>query len=117
MVSLPDLDYDTALANLAGMAELYREALQTFWLEGPALMAQYRAGWDAGDWAEARRAAHSLKSAAAVLGASRLSQAARELEWLARDAVSEPDRALPAWAACEAAWQDFQTAARPYLSA
>ena len=117
MMSLPDLDYPTALANMAGMEALYQEALQAFWDEAPSLMAEYHQQLAAARYAEARRAAHSLKSAAAVLGAMRLSEAARELEMLARDAVSDPQQLEPASQACDQAWLAFTAIARPYLPA
>ncbi len=116
MSTLPDLDYPAALANMAGMAELYREALVAFLQEAPLLMQQYRTHWLAGDWPVARRAAHSLKSSAAVMGALALSDAAKCLEQLAaaegRDAVLED-----AWQACMQAWQRFTQAVAVYLPA
>lgn len=114
---LPDLDYDTALANMAGLADLYSEALQAFWDEAPALMQLYRQQSMAANWAEARRAAHSLKSAAAVIGGIRLSEAAKALEALARDEVADASRQHSAWQAAEQAWLAFTLAARPYLPA
>lgn len=117
MENLLDLDYDAALANMAGMADLYQEALQAFWQEAPALILCYRHQQAAANWAEARRAAHSLKSAAAVIGALRLSQAAWVLENLAKASVADPVRQQQAVQDCEQAWQDFTARARPYLPA
>lgn len=113
----PDLDYDAALANMAGMADLYQEALLAFWAEAPSLMQQYQQQLAAANWAEARRAAHSLKSAAAVIGAPRLSEAARELEKLARDEEADACCQQAAWEACVQAWQAFAEQARHYLPA
>lgn len=115
MENLPDLDYETALANMAGMTELYQEALQAFWLEAPLLILQYRSQQAAANWMEARRAAHSLKSAAAVMGGMRLSQAALALEKLARESVADPAMQQQAMQACEQAWQDFASLTRRYL--
>lgn len=118
MTALPDFDYDTALANMAGMAELYQEALQSFWQEAPLLQQQYRQWADEASWAEARRAAHSLKSSAAVMGALALSAAAKELEQLAASGEPlTPDTLQVACQACHMAWQAFQQQSRPYLPA
>ncbi len=116
MSTLPDLDYHAALDNMAGMVELYREALEAFLQEAPLLMQQYRAHWLVGDWPAARRAAHSLKSAAAVMGALALSQAAKALEQLA---AAEGHEQVPeaAWQACMQAWQRFTQAVAVYFPA
>jgi HPt (histidine-containing phosphotransfer) domain-containing protein len=115
---LPDLDYDTALANMAGMAELYQEALQTFWLEAPLLQQQYCHYASAANWAEARRAAHSLKSSAAVMGGLALSEAAKALEQLAAAGEqATPERLAAASQVCQLAWLAFQQQSRPYLPA
>ncbi len=116
MSTLPDLDYHAALANMAGMVELYREALVAFLQEAPLLMQQYRDYWLAGDWPVARRAAHSLKSSAAVMGALALSSAAKSLEQLAAAEGSELAREQ-AWLACMQAWQRFTQAVGSYLPA
>lgn len=116
MSTLPDLDYHAALDNMAGMAELYREALAAFLQEAPLLLQQYREHWLAGDWPVARRAAHSLKSSAAVMGALALSGAAKSLEQLAAADGSEQVRE-DAWLACLQAWQRFTEAVAVYLPA
>lgn len=117
MSTLPDLDYHAALANMAGMVELYREALAAFLQEAPLLMQQYREHWLAGDWAVARRAAHSLKSSAAVMGALALSQAARYLEQHATAEDGNQPVLEAAWLACMQAWQRFTQAVAVYLPA
>lgn len=117
MSTLPDLDYHAALDNMAGMVELYREALEAFLQEAPLLMQQYRAHWLVGDWPAARRAAHSLKSAAAVMGALALSQAAKALEQLAAAEGSEPTVLEAAWLVCMQAWQRFTQAVAVYFPA
>lgn len=116
MSTLPDLDYHTALANMAGMTELYQEALSAFLQEAPLLLQQYREHGLSGDWPAARRAAHSLKSSAAVMGALALSHAAKRLEQLAASQDGELARE-EAWQACMQAWQRFVPAVAAYSAA
>jgi CheY-like chemotaxis protein len=59
---------------------LVTQLLAIFFEETPTLLASLRRALDAGEADEARRAAHSLKSNAAALGALRLSSACREVE-------------------------------------
>ena len=55
--------------------------------DAPRLMADARRGWEQGQPADLRRAAHTLKSNSATFGAMALSALARELEYNARDGV------------------------------
>jgi HPt (histidine-containing phosphotransfer) domain-containing protein len=66
-------------------ADYLEELLGVFLEEVPALIAQLQPALDAGDAGAFRRTAHSVKSNAATFGATRLSELARELEFMARE--------------------------------
>jgi HPt (histidine-containing phosphotransfer) domain-containing protein len=70
--------YDT-LAETTG-AEFARELVATFLEEAPAMVAELRNAFAAGDAERFRRAAHSLKSNGNTFGALGLGALARELE-------------------------------------
>ncbi|MCX8086268.1 MAG: ATP-binding protein [Rhodocyclaceae bacterium] len=88
----PRLDPARAIANLGGDEALYRELTELFHRDAPQELANFAAAKAAGDWPTARRAAHSLKSMAASLGAERLREAAFALE----QACQNGDAALAA---------------------
>ncbi len=58
--------------------------LETFFEETSQLMADLRKSLSASDADAFRRAAHSMKSNAATFGAMRLSELAKELEFIAK---------------------------------
>jgi HPt (histidine-containing phosphotransfer) domain-containing protein len=60
------------------------ELIDTYLNDSPELIRQMHAGITAGDIEVVRRAAHSLKSNSASLGATQLATASRELEMLAK---------------------------------
>ena len=66
-------------------ADYITELVGAFLEEAPALIAQLRPALIAGDAETFRRAAHSVKSNAATFGATRLSELAKELEFMARE--------------------------------
>lgn len=82
-IAIPVLEgIDTArgLAQCLGRPELYRRIMGNFvqeFADSPAAMQQAA---QAQDWPTARRLAHSLKSAAATLGAAALAEHAKVLE-------------------------------------
>ncbi len=77
---IPELDIETGLRFLGGNPVHYRNMLDKFVSRHAQDAELIRAALDAG-WAnEARRLAHGLKSVAATLGASSLSEAAYALE-------------------------------------
>ncbi|MDR1854354.1 MAG: response regulator [Azoarcus sp.] len=91
------LDREAALDRVEGDEELYRKLACVFPAAHADDPAQAAAMLAAGDLKGARRVAHTLKSAAATLGAMRLSRAAAAVEAaLADDAtpVSADDEAL-----------------------
>ena len=59
--------------------------IDTFLADVPTLLATLRRGLEQGDAAEARRAAHTLKSNGATLGATEFAERCRELEQHAKD--------------------------------
>jgi GAF domain-containing protein/CheY-like chemotaxis protein/HPt (histidine-containing phosphotransfer) domain-containing protein len=67
-----------------GDAEFISELIDQFIAEAPELVAVARAGLEAGDADEVRRAAHTLKSNAATFGARHLAERSRGLEEAAR---------------------------------
>ena len=76
------------------------ELLDAYLQDSPQLIEQMHAGVAAGDIESVRRAAHSLKSNSASLGANRLANVTRELEMIAKSGTL--DGAAPKLAAVEA---------------
>jgi HPt (histidine-containing phosphotransfer) domain-containing protein len=56
------------------------ELIETYLGDSPTLIAELRAGLASGDAAVVRRAAHTLKSTSASVGATRLATICREIE-------------------------------------
>ena len=73
------------LRDLGG-DEFVHEVIETFLADAPRLLAALRTSLDAQDTGELRRAAHTLKSNGATLGAERFAVACRELEQRAKSA-------------------------------
>ncbi|MFI5255550.1 MAG: Hpt domain-containing protein [Candidatus Limnocylindrales bacterium] len=68
------------LENVGGDQAFLGELVETYVDDCPLLFTELRAALAAGDAPVARRAAHSLKSTSASMGALRLSALCRELE-------------------------------------
>ena len=96
MIDLDDWATFKSMADSAALVEL----LDAYLEDSPQLIEQMRAGVAAGDIERVRRAAHSLKSNSASLGAHRLANATRELEMVAKSGTL--DGAGPKLAAVEA---------------
>jgi|WetSurMetagenome_2_1015567.scaffolds.fasta_scaffold193363_2 HPt (histidine-containing phosphotransfer) domain-containing protein len=73
-------DMMKSMTDAAFLAEL----VDTYLSDSPELIEHMRAGLAVGDIPGVQRAAHSLKSNSASLGATRLANAARELEMVAK---------------------------------
>jgi len=71
------------LRELGGDAFL-TEVIDTFCADAPALLATLRSALDAGEGPELRRAAHTLKSNGATLGADAFTELCRTLEQRAK---------------------------------
>ncbi|MGH3003977.1 MAG: response regulator, partial [Gaiellaceae bacterium] len=73
-----------SLRELGG-DDFLAEVIDTFLADVPTLLATLRGALDAGDAAEVRRAAHTLKSNGATLGATEFAEVCRALEQRAKD--------------------------------
>lgn len=76
----PELDRDTLGGLREQMGEEYPDLLRIFSEESQRHLDALEAGIEAGAWKDARRAAHSLKSSAALFGLLRLAAVMRSLE-------------------------------------
>ncbi|MBB3139272.1 response regulator [Halomonas organivorans] len=81
---LPCLDWAGALKALDGNHEMLVEMVEMFRHEGPRLMAEIDTALAAGEVRTLRRAAHTLKGSAQVVGGLAAGEAARRLEALAK---------------------------------
>jgi len=88
------LDLDAALARVEGDRSLLEEICRLFAEECPRNLTALLAALDIRDVAAVQQLAHTIKGAAASVGASRLSQAALELEIRAKSADLESCRSL-----------------------
>jgi PAS domain S-box-containing protein len=93
--SLPILDLVATLQRMDGDRDLLEEILHLFAQEWPKNRDQIQAALDSADPRTSERMAHSLKGAAANIGALRLSRAAFELEKLSK--ASRLDEARQQW--------------------
>jgi signal transduction histidine kinase/CheY-like chemotaxis protein len=84
------LDWDSALRRLDGDEALLHELAAMFIVECPKLMAAIDAAHASGGAAELRRAAHTLKGAAEVIGAGGVVTAAQRLADLGREGKLAP---------------------------
>jgi len=74
------LDKNAALERIEYDQELYDEICGIFREDVPAIIIRLKEAFQAGDLSVATRHAHSIKSAAANIGASDLCEAARRAE-------------------------------------
>ena len=78
------LDEAALLALVGGDEELMREIIALYLVEYPRLLRDIRAAAASGDARALELSAHALKGSVGNMAASRASEAARELETLAR---------------------------------
>lgn len=91
------LNWEQAMEKSEIPAEALSELGQMFLQEAPKLLNEIREALQAGDAQSLRRAAHTLKSSAAVFEAQHASEAALKLEILGKDEkLDEARDALPA---------------------
>jgi len=83
---------DELRESVGGDEAFIADLVATYLAEGPDHLAGIAAGVAAGDAGAVIRPAHTLKSSSASLGAMRLSQIAREIEFAGRN---EETAALP----------------------
>jgi PAS domain S-box-containing protein len=88
-LDLPGIDSRAGLATCAGKSALYERLLQRFRASYQDFIDQFRALAPATDPTARRRAAHTLRGAAANIGALALARAATELEEACQEPASE----------------------------
>jgi len=81
---LPGLNVERGLAALLGNTPKYLSLMIRFAASNADSMSRLAASLDAGELATAQRLAHSIKGAAATLGADRLSEMSAQLEAILR---------------------------------
>jgi len=106
---------DELRASVGGDDAFIADLVATYLAEGPGHLDAIAAGVAAGDAGAVVRPAHTLKSSSASLGAMRLSQLAREIEFAGRDGESagladQLEAAQAAWAATVIAMQEADLA-------
>jgi HPt (histidine-containing phosphotransfer) domain-containing protein len=99
---------DALLESVGGDSEFFSELAGDYIDDSPRQFDAMRQALGRADCDEFRRAAHSLKSNSATLGAMTLSTMCRELEYMGRDGVLEG--AEPRIAAAEAEFADVRSA-------
>ncbi|SEL68125.1 Signal transduction histidine kinase [Stigmatella aurantiaca] len=82
------VNMESALLNLDGDVGLYRTVAELFLGDAPDSWAQFLGAWAGGDREGASRAAHTLKSMAANIGAEALREHAKALEAASREGDS-----------------------------
>jgi HPt (histidine-containing phosphotransfer) domain-containing protein len=88
------LDKQAVLARIDNDHELFEEICAIFKDDGPRLVRKLRDAVDAGQIVVAIRHAHSLRSSSANIGASELSELARQAELAANQGNDDIIRAL-----------------------
>jgi two-component system sensor histidine kinase/response regulator len=78
--SLPGIDQQAGITTTMGNADLYGRLLRQFYKHHQDFGAQVRQAISAADHVSAERLAHTLKGAAATIGADAVAEAAAELE-------------------------------------
>mgnify|MGYP001181036242 CR=1 FL=1 len=107
-VSTAVLDRCVALEHVGGDTELLRELIDVFLQDCPRMMEEAREALGAGDLLKLKRAAHSLKGAAGILGGKLVFEAALRLETIAHQ--GELSQAEPAWEALRQALEQLRHA-------
>ena len=92
--ALEGIDTAKGLSQCLGKPALYLRILGNFVKDFAASSTQLEQASAQADWPLARRTAHSLKSAAATLGADALSEHAKQLEHIYADNHSAPPALL-----------------------
>ncbi|UZP68140.1 Hpt domain-containing protein [Desulfovibrio mangrovi] len=85
------INIEAALKRMGGDWELFALLLNTFQTDAPHKLQRIAERLAADDIDGARLASHSLKGAAATVGAEKVMQLASELEWLFYDMLNTPD--------------------------
>jgi HPt (histidine-containing phosphotransfer) domain-containing protein len=93
--------FEALVEMVGGDPEFVAEMIDTYLDETPTLIAGMRSSVDAGNSAELRRAAHSLKSNSATFGAMALADICQRLEELGKSGVVDGVDTLVAQCATE----------------
>jgi PAS domain S-box-containing protein len=105
-VSAVILDRGEALEHVGGDPELLRELTDVFLQDCPRMMEEARDALQAGDILKLKRAAHSIKGAAGILGGKLVFETALRLETICRQ--GDLSQAEPAWEALRQAVEQLQ---------
>ncbi len=108
VVSAAILDRGEALEHVGGDLELLRELIDVFLQECPRMMEEARDALRTADILKLKRAAHSIKGAAGILGGKMVFETALRLETIARQ--GDLSQAEPAWKALRQAVEQLQDA-------
>jgi PAS domain S-box-containing protein len=108
VVSAAILDRGEALEHVGGDPELLRELTGVFLQDCPRMMEEAREALRDGDILKLKRAAHSIKGAAGILGGKLVFEAAMRLETIARQ--GDLSQVEPAWQALRQAVEQLQDA-------
>ena len=85
-----NIDKALGLSYVMDMEDLYQEILQVYLEEAPQMKADLENAFAAGDWDLYRTKVHALKSTSLNIGASALSEAAKECEFSCKRMAGEP---------------------------
>ncbi len=97
---LPGIDSHRGIALTGGSPDFFVSLLEKFRdYQASDFLCQFHASRDAGDWTTATRFAHTLKSTARTLGASKLGECAARLEEACR--LADPEASATSQAAME----------------
>lgn len=107
------IDWNEALDQVGGSEDLLVDVAQTFLDLYPEMLDQIRSAAAAGDAAELRRAAHTLKGSVDVFAAREAHDAALALELIGKD--ERFDEAPPAIEKVEAATERLVSALKARL--
>ena len=100
------IDWKIAMQTVQGDYDLLCDLLDSFLVEGPALMQRIERAVTSDDIDDLRIAAHTIKSSFRYFGASKAQQIASELEMLARG--GSVDRAVGQASELSAMWSDVE---------
>jgi CheY-like chemotaxis protein/HPt (histidine-containing phosphotransfer) domain-containing protein len=97
-IAAPILDWEAALANVEGNAEMWRELANLVLVECPKMLTLLKSSLEKQDAASVRRAVHTMKSNFRLMGATSVSTQAEQFEMLAKsNQLAEITQALPAY--------------------
>ena len=88
------IDQRAALELCGGYPDVLEEVMQAFHQESVTLRQEIEQYYEAGDWKNLHIKAHSLKNAAASVGALTLSEQARNMEYALRDGKVEEAKSM-----------------------